>query len=297
MTDTEMPTYEVTDLRTPRRRAHQQQAPAGDIEGQAARIVAFTTDQHVVIQDDGSRNAMPDLRIEYPDRPHGFAEVVAEMDPAYGRMWHRTIRAPALPLPGLARIWHLTVSVTCDTRELKARLPHTLAALTARGLTFDHHHGVDQLHRMVDHDVSSLVAAGVVGIDSRPVQAGEQAEASLGPEGVSAPMAVDWELVMDWLDDVLASPSLADVRSKLAATGAEERHAVIGVTSSSPGEAVFALSRWEPSLPPRPPKLPEEITHLWLLGSFYDRHLAWYPEYGWFDTQQRLPSLNARRCP
>lgn len=63
-----MLTYGVTDLRTPRRRA-QQQAPAGDLEGFAARIVAFTTDQQVVIQDDGRRDAMPDLRIDYRDRP------------------------------------------------------------------------------------------------------------------------------------------------------------------------------------------------------------------------------------
>jgi hypothetical protein len=82
----------------------------------------------------------------------------------------------------------------------------------------------------------------------------------------------------------------------LAATGAAERHAVIGVTSSSPGEAVFALSRWHSSLPGRLPQLPVEITHLWLLGVIYDRHLAWYPEHGWFNTQQRLPGLNLRDC-
>lgn len=291
-----MPGYGVTDLRTPRRRAHQQQAPAGDLEGMAARIMACTTGQHVVIQDDGSRNAMPDLRIKYRDRPHGFAEVAAEMDPAYGQMWHRTIRTPALPLPGLARMWHLTVSTSCDPRELKAGLPHTLAALTAKGLTFDRYHGADELPRIDDDDVANLVAAGVVGIDSRPVRAGEHAEVFLGLEGVSGPVAVDWEPVQDWVDAVLVSPSLLDVRSKLAGTGAEERHAVIGVTSSCPGEAVFALSRWHSSLPIQPPQLPEEITHLWLLGSFYDRHLAWYPKHGWFDTQRRLPWLNAGGC-
>jgi hypothetical protein len=29
----------------------------------------------------------------------------------------------------------------------------------------------------------------------------------------------------------------------------------------------------------------------------FDRHLAWYPEPGWFDTQQRLPWLNVQDCP
>jgi hypothetical protein len=81
--------------------------------------------------------------------------------------------------------------------------------------------------------------------------------------------------------------------AKMAAIGAAERHAVICVTSSSPGEAVFAISRWHSSLPGRPPELPEEITHLWLLGAFYDRHLAWYLEHGWFNTQRRLPALSA----
>jgi hypothetical protein len=251
----------------------------------------------VVIQDDGSHNAMPDLRIEYPNRPLAFAEVVAHMDPAYGRMWHHTIRASALPLPGLDRIWHLTVSTTCATRDLKAALPQTLAALTSNGLTFDHHHGIDQLHHFDDHEVAALVAAGVVGIDSRPIRAGERAEVSLGPEGAIGPLTVDWDAVMDWLDEVLAWPSMLDVRFKLADTGAAERHAVIGVTWSSPGDAVFALSRRNSSLPTRPPQLPEEITHLWLLGTpGFDRHLAWYAEHGWFDTERRLPWLNYRDC-
>jgi hypothetical protein len=288
-----MPTYAVTDHRTLRRRTHQQKAPAGDSEHLAAQVIAYTTGQQVVIQDDGSQDAMPDLRIEYPDRAPGFAEVVADMDPAYGLMWDKTIRAAALPLPGLNRVWHLTVTPACATHELRAVLPQALAALTAKGLTFDHHHDEDHLHRLDDHEVVRLVTAGVVGIDSRPVRAGEQAGVSLGPQGVSGPFTVEWDPVQDWLDGVLVSSNLADVRSKLAATGAAERHAVIGVTSSSPGEAVFALSRWHSSLPGRPPQLPAEITHLWLLGSFADRHLAWYPEYDWFNTQRRLPGLNA----
>src|SRR4051812_12450962 len=273
----------VIDHRTPRRRAQQQRSPAGDLEMLAARIINFTTCQQVVIQDDGSRSAMPDLRIEYPDRPPGFAEIVAHMDPAYGQMWDKTIRASALPLPGLERIWHLTVSPACAARDLKAALPRMLAALTARGLTFDHHHQLEQLQNIDDHDVAALVLAGVVGIDSRPVRPGEHAEVSLRPQGVSGPVKIEWKPVLDWLDGGLAGPSMIDGRSKLAATGATERHAAIGVTASSPGEAVFALSRWHSSVPGRPPRLPEEITHLWLLGSFFDRHLAWYPEHGWFN--------------
>jgi hypothetical protein len=75
--------YTSREIVAARRQAHQQQVPAGDLGDIAARIIASTTRQHVEVQDDGSRDAMPDLRIEYPHRPPGFAEVVADMDPAY----------------------------------------------------------------------------------------------------------------------------------------------------------------------------------------------------------------------
>jgi len=257
----------------------------------AARILMHTLKVDVILQDDGSKHAMPDLMIEYRDgRPPGFAEVVADMSQAYGRMWDKTIRADATPLPGQDRVWHLTVSVAVAgrTKELRAALPDLLAALTAKGLTFDHHHSEHQLARIDDQDVAILVAAGVVGIDSRPVREDESAEVTLGPQGVTGPITVDWVPVLAWLDDLLASPTLADVRTKLAKTGAAERHAVIGVTHSSPGDVVFALSRLHSSLPPRAPQLPDEITHLWLLGTWAgDRTLVWYPEHDWFDSRRR----------
>lgn len=126
----------------------------------------------------------------------------------------------------------------------------TLAGLAEKGLTFDHPQDEDQLHRIDDHDVAMLVATGVVGIDSRPIQAGEGAKVSLAPESVTGPLTVDLE---------------------------------------QSGRGGVALSRQHLSLPARPPRLPEEITHLWLVGTpGIDRSLAWYPEHGWFDTQRQL---------
>jgi hypothetical protein len=68
---------------------------------------------------------------------------------------------------------------------------------------------------------------------------------------------IKWEPVVEWISNVLASPRLDDVRSKLARTGADERHAFLGVTFTSPGKVFFALDLKKQTLPPDPPRLPD----------------------------------------
>jgi hypothetical protein len=109
----------------------------------------------------------------------------------------------------------------------------------------------------------------------------------LAPVGVRGSVALMWDPFLDWIKTFLASEKTADVRKKLAATGALERHAFIGASFTSPGDAYFALRRdgW-PELPPGDPILPPEITHLWVWSTpGHSRCLAWFPGRGWLDVQ------------
>jgi hypothetical protein len=56
-------------------------------------------------------------------------------------------------------------------------------------------------------------------------------------------------------------------REKLALAGGYERHAVVGVTMASSWATFHALHHDANTLPPAPPRLPAEFTHLWLIGA------------------------------
>ena len=110
----------------------------------------------------------------------------------------------------------------------------------------------------------------------------------LYPDGMVRPSGETWGPVLEWIRETLASSRLADVRKKLAATGAEERHRFLGTTYTCPGVVFFALTRDEQTLPEAAPILPPEITHLWLMNAEADdRCLVSFPNRGWVDAGRR----------
>lgn len=73
-----------------------------------------------------------------------------------------------------------------------------------------------------------------------------------------------------WASAYLAADAQGDVRSKLEASGADERHAfiILPPLADAPFSATDLLMR-EAAPPPEPPvQLPPEITHLWLIGGW-----------------------------
>jgi len=68
----------------------------------------------------------------------------------------------------------------------------------------------------------------------------------------------------------------------------EARHLFVGVTWSVPWAVLRALEDDVDDRPPRPPVLPDGVTHLWLYGAeLPSQCLAWWPDVGWFDPRQR----------
>lgn len=261
------PGYPI-DLRPPERRLRATQSPVRDFEGMAARVVARLTGERVVIQDDGSKPSMPDIRIDYAAKPAAYVEVVIDIDPSYAAM-DAEISKGVHTLPA-DLIWWVHLTGRANIKAVRRRLPTLLGT------------GVP------DEDITrQLAALGVESIDGPATpRPGEPGGIKLIPAGVMGTATPAWAAFQSWLADFLASSKTADVRRKLAATNAPERHAFIAASFSTDGDVFFALAEdGRPELPGSRPVLPCEITHLWVTTiPSLGRCLAWFPDTGWIDV-------------
>jgi hypothetical protein len=80
------PGYPI-DARPRDRVARLQEKAVGDFEYASARVVARLTGEPVTLQDDGSQDSMPDIRIDYSNRPPAFMEVWTDIDENYAATW------------------------------------------------------------------------------------------------------------------------------------------------------------------------------------------------------------------
>lgn len=280
------PGYPI-DHRRPAQVAKRAQSPLGDFERDAARVVARLTGARTILQDDGSHDRMPDIRVEYSDGRLAYVEVWTDVDPGYAAVYSRLMRPKnELPLklaePASSRIWWVIVSGSTNVDRLEAEVGVILTRLERKGVTFER---VGELASYDVPEVEQLLSHGVVRVSSRLAPADEQGTVLLLPHGISGRPSITWEPVLKWIAQATASERLKDVRRKLAATGAEERHLFLGITYSSPSDVFFALKYEERSLPHQAPGLPREISHLWLMpASSPGRCIAWFPDRGWFDV-------------
>lgn len=279
------PGYPI-DLRPDRRVASLQKGPVGDVEYTAGRVIARLTGQSVILQDDGSQEMMPDIRIEYAGRPPGFVEVVTDIDSNYAQSWSVLMKWQGqLPFvkPGstLRRAWQVTLSGATHPANVDAEIEELLAGLERAGEVFERVAPLHVLQSNPHPSMRRLLELGVVMLGSGPSDPGE---IRLIPAGIHGSAIHTWEPVLGWLEQTLASPRLADVRTKLAKTNADERHVFIGVSYTSPSDVFFGLTMDNRTLPAVAPRLPPEITHLWMghVPSI-DRCIAWFPDRGWLD--------------
>jgi hypothetical protein len=284
------PGYPV-DGRPAHRVASLHRSVIGDFESAAARVVARLTAARVFLQNDGSQSGMVDIRVEYPGRPAAYVEVWTDVGGGYASTYAELLKRGGqlpleVPVARSGRDWFMTVSGATHLRTLEDELVAHVTALEATATTFEIVADLVTLSRHPNPSVARLVELGVVMLSSRPASA-EHGVIRLYPSGITGPRLVSWPPVLDWVAQTLTSPRLADVRAKLARTGALERHAFLGITFSSPGNVYFALSRDDRTLPSEPARLPAEITHLWLMNAPpLGRCLAWFPDRGWLDVSK-----------
>ncbi|HEV2345152.1 MAG TPA: hypothetical protein VGS97_13730 [Actinocrinis sp.] len=278
----------LEDLRPAARVARAASEPMTfDFEFLAANIIYRFTGEHVVLQDDGSADAMPDIRIDYADGRVGYVEVWKDLDGPYAAMTRALAEnGYQLPADGLGRVWFLEVSSRFRMSSAIRDVPEVLKALTEEGNTFTIIGTAETLQRHPSPHVQRALEMGIVSLASRPASMNEPEAVHLGPQGIRGPADVTWEPFLEWIEQTLSStdPHMAGNRRKLAAAGGDESHAFLGPTYSSSWAVFHALTYWSNTLPPAPPRLPREITHVWLLNpQTPDRCLAWLPDRGWID--------------
>ena len=280
------------DLRPDERRRHAAESPSGDIERDARNVVSRLTGQRVVIQDDGVSFRKPDLRIEYVDRT-AVVEVVADMAPdhaaTYSNLRRRGGQIPAtIGLSAADRMWWVNLVSGAHVGRLLEDIAAAIEGLGARlgeevpGILTP----LDELPQTNSTEVQVLRGLGVAEIGSRPLEETEEAVIHVRGPRVHGPSDVTWDELLEWVREYLSGPRTKDVREKLSDSGADERHVFVAASSTSPWAVYHGLAGALQGLPPEPPALPTEITHLWLWTvPPTGRCLAWWPDRGWFEPR------------
>lgn len=261
----------------------------GDFEFSAARVVARYLGDRVELIGDGSSDALADGRIVYDDRPSGVFEVVTNTDPKWAATYDAIGRRGfEVRTETLTRRWQAHLGRSCNLRTLEAQAPPRLAQLESAGLLFERYCELNDLACAGDVAIEQLARLGIASLHSRPLLPGEEPRLQIIPEGTSGFARDDWSGFHRELSSILHGTALGDVRSKLAACVASERHIFLGLTMTSSWDLNYWLKADQKPLRTDPPALPWEATHLWIWGMYpIGRVRAWFPGQGWFD-----PSAN-----
>jgi hypothetical protein len=211
--------------------------------------------------DDGSSDGMYDLKATLTSGDLVALEVTQAADEEQTEFW-KVYGAQRWTDPGLAGGWRVRAQ---PTARLKSALPAFLLALEQAGLseyrardrapslTVDAPPGLERALQWPTGFPGSIYAAPVVATNEMV--------------GYAAPTA---EALAGWIGDFLADARRADVRRKLAGSGAAQRHAFAIVPGSSgvPFSVLELLLRDDPPLPEEAPDLPPEVSDVWIVSSW-----------------------------
>src|SRR5215207_7422581 len=125
----------------------------------ARRIVEKELGRSVVVNDDGSRDGMYDLRIGPADAPELAVECVGAIDPTRSETWNIGPAKGPLEL-ALRGDWIITITPGARMKAIKKRLEPLLRELEDRGLG---RFSVDRMPRWPDTSLfDELESLGVV---------------------------------------------------------------------------------------------------------------------------------------
>jgi len=239
--------------------------------------------ERVLLIDDGSADSMPDIRIEYGNGRVGLVEVVLDMDPAsaasYAAVREREFKING---SGLTRFWFVWLEPEAKLRSLDKKLKPILARLEADAWPLNERIEVADVSRASPEVRRGAGLLANLGVHAASCLIGPAPEIQLVPSGMGGAQE-EWTAFQSELDRILHSDKLSDVRRKLVNADGVERHVFLGATFSSSWSINYWLLDSETELPSSPPRLPDELTHLWVWGTPLGRVLGWFPDRGWFD--------------
>lgn len=268
----------------------------------AAATITATLGLEVEQNDDGRRPGMHDLNIVLPEGSFAAVEVTAAADGKSIELWKLVNRGfDRWIVPSLQGGWLLDLEPTARAKRILKELPALLLEMEQHGITYvlrgDGQEAVGSIQErarqlgIVQGDQSPTDFPGSIYlVIDRP---SEQTGGTIDESGSA---------VSDWISAFLLDPRQHDVLTKLSRSGADERHAFILIPafSTAPFGVVDMLWRGLDEVVPRkPPLLPEQVTHVWLM-TFWDvgSGLRWSPDQGWqrfarsFDTRDRSPGVH-----
>lgn len=259
----------------------------------ARDIIRHTLSVPVEQHDDNSRDGMHDLWIVYPDRPAAAVEVTAAADSESIQLSKLINTKGRWIVPGIRGGWAVWVDparALAMAKRLFAELPALLSELEEAGVT---HVDVDPAAGAGGRWDAS---AHELGITNLIQSAGTNYPGSVYVE-LDQPLerkagfvAETGDAIAEWIGGYLQSERASDL-AKLARSGAPERHAFVLVPmfTTEPFAISELVMRSEARLPTKPPRLPDEVTHVWIVGMAYDvAGFYWAPEAGW--SPVRTPS-------
>jgi hypothetical protein len=231
--------------------------------------------------DDQSARGMPDLRIEYPDRPHAVAEVVRDVNGACPKQRNALhSRGWSLDDSTFTRSWAIELEADADIRQVRKALPHILKSAEQAG-----RHEIQPLPWSGPDPIAyELYRLRVIRAHSFPRSAGTPAVWFAPSRGYG--WDGDLNVIPFWCATVLATHD--DVPKKLAASPFAERHAFLVATPDGDLTVSRALTkRPHPGWPDRSPQalpttgpvLPFGVDCVWAYGP--ERVVMWAPDRGW----------------
>jgi hypothetical protein len=237
----------------------------------------------VTQHDDGSEPAMHDLDIRVPGEAVEAVEVTAAVDERATELWKVANRDGRWVAPDLGGGWFVYVDPRAPRRRARLRrdLPLFLQELESLGIGEYPSPTVAPSH--LEPAASRL---GVV--RARQNRTAYPGSIYVQPElpldqwaGFAQPKA---DAIATWISHFLTDERCADVRQKLAASGATARHAfvIVAALPGVPFAVTDVLIRDDAAVPTIPPELPNEITHVWIASTWSSGiGFRWDANSGW----------------
>ena len=304
-----MKSIDLTDRRSPKIIKTRQNGYFDDTEYKCARMVARLSGEHVELIDDGKEQSSVDIKIEYLDGRMGVGEVWCDADEEHVAM-AKELRKNNGNYPfriscnSLHRSWQIEVSKKTKIRKCKKELPIILKDLEVQGADLSK---FTPIEKMSDDfiEVAELKKIKILKLISYPSREDKSEIVLVQPSISGDPKNFSWELLLKYVEDNLFSDKLDTHRRKLSKyieseASKIERHFMFCLTNSSPGDVWHTLSDLaegpfrDPELPTRSPKLPIEISHLWILnlqGNRIQTVICWFPDQGWIYPKKHRKAI------
>jgi hypothetical protein len=252
--------------------------PARDVEAFAVRMLRAWVGTAGVV-DDQSSGPEPDFRVHYNDGRVGIGEVAWHEDEAIQAMWQATFRRERHQQVALsAGLGQWAVSLVRGARidRLYDDLPALLSRLSAvECFSVDIHADWPR-----DEFGDSARALGIEHIAR--VNAHEPSMAMFFMPPTGGQLTGDPNLIVDWIDELVAHPRYQDMTQKVLTAEADERHIFVMSGSATPHDADDSLQQIANALPTRSPILPTGITHVWVASRYGSQGVGlWTEAFGW----------------